>query len=137
MQLGWADRDRRIDDLRGLSISVVLVHHFYLAYGLPHGPAGSTSDRCARSGAQRQLRRYRLLRHFRLPDHVHVAAPLWQSASHLAANLLHLSVCAHLPLSRPDACDCYNAGSGRRSVFSELTTRLVLAGGCFGPDVLA
>lgn len=49
VKLGFLDRDHRIDILRGLSIGIVLIHHFYLAYGFPHGPAGSASARFVRS----------------------------------------------------------------------------------------
>jgi peptidoglycan/LPS O-acetylase OafA/YrhL len=49
MQQAFARRDHRIDVLRGLAISVVLMHHFYLAYAFTRTPAITASARLIRA----------------------------------------------------------------------------------------
>jgi peptidoglycan/LPS O-acetylase OafA/YrhL len=45
MQAGFVRRDHRIDVLRGLAIGIVLIHHFYLAYGFAQRGATTVSAR--------------------------------------------------------------------------------------------
>ena len=109
-------RDARIDMLRGVSILLVLLHHFNIPYSLKDtGLAALLGWPFLRARAQRQLWCDDVLRGVGFPDHAQRAGPLGRAGPHPAWGVLHPAGGAHPALPAAGLADGRCAGPGRRA----------------------
>ena len=89
-------RDARIDMLRGVSILLVLLHHFNIPYSLKDtGLAALLGWPFLHALAQRQLWRDDVLRGVGFPDHAQRAGQMGRAGSHPAWGVLRTAGGAH------------------------------------------